>query len=178
MGIGLSMVKWEGAISSAICALSLLIFSRGLKIKKNDALLIGLCFGSLMVPIGWIQWLKLNGHAVSIHHLRQDISLENMKAIFYVAKNYIFSSRLLILLAVLAAHLLLVRNHRAWSYAEKFLLFVLLGHFLFSITAGLKWPVEEIYSYYNEAFARLFLRVTPAILLLWASRALRKEVVT
>ncbi len=173
--LGLCLVKFEGMITTFILATGLYFFHRRQLSSKQATPLLWMMLAVILCPLLWIGWTKAHGYYKPIVHLQlTEMSLK----IPYLVQN---NGRLFLrhplspFLILWGFSLYLSPNHKKWSSAEKWHTWSALGLIIFSIFGNIGQPFEEIQRTHMDAFLRLLLHASPPLLLLMASRSVRKN---
>ena len=170
MAMGLTLVKLEGGVASAILGTAL-IFSCRKDLISNKALFLAV--GLLLVPIleiGWIIWIKSAGYLPTIFHATSSLSLEKL---ILILRQCVINANLsnigngLFAGILFIALLKFIRNH---TKQEILLLNISIALVLFCGFAFIGWRTEAIsMGSATTADNRLFLHSTPSILLFLGS---------
>ena len=176
MAIGLTLVKFEGGVASAILGTSLILSCRK-DLISNKALFAAV--GLLLIPIleiGWIIWIKSAGYSPKITHLTSSASLEKLIVILrqcVINANHSSIGNGLLAGILFIALLKFKRNH---TKQEMMLLITSIALFLFCGFALLGWDTEAISRLGHQTpFPRLFLHSTPAITLFLGSLLMEQD---
>lgn len=172
MGAGLTMVKFEGAAATVLCALALLLASRcpGHTRSAFAAAAGMLCL--MLLPIAWAQWVEARGYTVNMYHLNGNGSMDYIRMIFTIISSIGMENRFY-LLAGAGAFILMMGKTRRFDRKDIYLLCMAFGLAGTAAMAGLNWPANDVQKYYPEAFTRLLLHAAPAVALLSAGRAFK-----
>ncbi|MBF0521780.1 MAG: hypothetical protein HQL24_01865 [Candidatus Omnitrophica bacterium] len=174
MFLGLSGVKFEGAVIAFFCFLSLFLSCRQ-EVAPKKLLMLGVSFGAIfLIPLGWLLWLHNNGVSTYIFHLQKHFSTENILIMLNMVWTFLTPSSIIpIILGV--AFMLSSNQQKQWEKQDTFLFSMMTLLILFSLTAGINWPSQDLKLYYPEVLSRLFLRATPFIMLFWTHRVFHKN---
>ncbi|NTV29503.1 MAG: hypothetical protein HGA80_05425 [Candidatus Omnitrophica bacterium] len=170
--LGVSAVKFEGALLALFLVLAFVLSGRG---RNTDEMTGELrrsipLIACLALPICWQLWLQYRRIPFSIYHFQTGLSMENLRLSLGMAKTFMLTPGNLAVLSLVILPLLLLSIRKAWPRTEKFLLIFCIFLICFSFAAGLCWSTKELVLYYPEVFTRLLSRATPFIVLLWVSR--------
>lgn len=172
MALGLSGVKFEGAILAGALAVCAALAGRvGGKSFRQLAPLLWFII-PCAVPKLWTAWLTAHDHSFSIYHFGNPLVLDNVLAVGEVIGHSLLKWRNLLIIGLTAAGYALFVRGRPWNHFQVFLWLAFLAFTGFSVVSVLFWPTNDIQLYYPEVLDRLFLRATPFLALFLASRAI------
>ncbi|MCD4779476.1 MAG: hypothetical protein K8S27_02855 [Candidatus Omnitrophica bacterium] len=172
----LNLLKIEGVFVSFFIVLSLFaVYFK--QFSKRDLI----CFGSLMLiaalfPFLWLFWSKQLGFWGHILHYQEPLSTSKIILIARLHLAYFLQKGEGLIFVFIFSHLAIIRNQRPWSHAEKFLLYIISFLMLFKWAAVIGWNEQMLTAktVFPDGQWRLFLHVSPALLLLWSSRAFNR----
>lgn len=170
---GVASVKFEGGV---LCffLLSALILSKDLNVTRSPSLLIKCTpfIFPILIPFIWKGWVVANHLPVLVYHIQNTPSFSNLLAAAQIGFLFLISRGIDLVFIILALAISLTqgKHFRPWAWEDKFLLFFCCWLLIFTFSAGLCWPMNELVLYYPEVLTRLFSRTVPFLLILWAVR--------
>jgi hypothetical protein len=173
-GVGLSLFKLEGALTSILISLSLLLlYSNWQQPHRGAWILIGGFFASAGLAVLWIIWIKHHNFYQPIVHFQETFSLPKLFIMIKTLGKIFLQYHLWIILLLAFFYRRHFPNSRPWDMRERFLLYISFGLLAFSSFANAGWPAYRLETLMMESFPRLFYHALPALFLLWSSRTFR-----
>jgi len=169
-GIGLTVTKLEGGVAFFFCLVGLLFISRTKRYTRLEKIIIGWASVGLLLPLGWIQWVRVHEFGNQLIHIQSKITMEKIVALLSAHWRY---SMECLPVGVSLGFLVyvLVFSRKPWDISQKFLGIVAGGMLFFSFVGNIGGlSLETIKSMFPEAFPRLFLHAMPAVILFCVSR--------
>ena len=171
---GLNLSKFEGGFSTLFLLMSLCPFLFRSQISIKQKIWLGLCLLTVLLPLGWIYWMKACGYYSSFYHFG---SLWTLQKIFLLVKlnfHYFFINNMFLLFLLGTGYLILYPQGKEWNNMEKFLLPVIFLFILFLGFCSIGWPIHKIVHDFPDAFSRMLMRVAPMVFILLSSRLFLK----
>jgi hypothetical protein len=171
---GLSLFKLEGAVTSLLLGLSLLLLYRHdlISFRKEWFLICGF-LTSAGLAVLWITWIKHHNFYHSIVHFQEAFSINKLLIMLSTLGKIFLRYHLWLILLMVFFYGRYNPHPRAWDMQERLLLYISLGLLIFSSFANAGWPAYRLETLMMESFPRLFYHALPALFFLWTSRAFR-----
>ena len=174
--LGLNLIKLEGFVATTFIAFCLFFAVR----KNLSTRYLGFCTSIILLttllPLLWIKWVNMQGFASGISHFEGGLSFKKLPLLIKTNMSYFLYHGEWNVFLIPIAYLTFFPNKRQWNEREIFLLRVCILLMLFKWFAMIGWEVGWISSkgLYPDTTWRLFLHVSPSLILLGSSRAFNR----
>jgi hypothetical protein len=170
LAVGLCLVKFEGG-AAVICMIFALWL--GVPALQNQIFyqrMVGLLWATLILPLGWMWWIKTHGYGSSIIHFQTGLSLEKACLLFTLLAKQFFANHLILMSLGAFCYLKIARPTRQMHPYERFLWYWGGALVIFACLANAGLSAVDLKRGLPEAFPRLFLHALPPLMMWWASR--------